>query len=215
MKNTKINPPMNLPAIFEKFKIRRHFDEKSQRWFFSIVDVVAALIEQEEFQKARKYWNKLKERLALEGSEVVTNCHQLKMIAEDGKMRETDTGDLEAIFRLIQSIPSPRAEPFKMWLAKVGSERIVEISDPEISLNRARQNWRDHMSEAELIFTALAELSTRQIAETLSTKGLEENKIPAKKGGKIVRDARIALEKKTGQKVVSENNFLKNGKKIK
>lgn len=102
-----------------------------------------------------------------------------------------------------------------MWLAKVGSERIAEIYDPEISLNCARQNWRDHMSEAELIFTALAELSTRQIAENLSTKGLEENKISAKKGGKIVRDARIALEKKTGQKVVSENNFLKNRKKIK
>jgi len=283
MKNTKINPSKNLPAIFEKFKIRRHFDEKSQRWFFSIVDVVAALTQQSEFQKARKYWNKLKERLVLEGSEVVTNCHRLKMIAEDGKMRETDAGDLEAIFRLIQSIPSPRAEPFKMWLAKVGSERIAEISDPEISLNRARQNWqkhgrsekwiqqrmmrqetrnkltdywkenavkegeefailtniihqewselsigdhkklkslksqnlRDHMSEAELIFTALAELSTRQIAETLSTKGLEENKIPAKKGGKIARDARIALEEKTGQKVISDNNFLKNRKKIK
>jgi hypothetical protein len=231
MKNTK-NNLQNLPAIFEKFKIRRHFDEKSQRWFFSIVDVVAALTRQEEFQKARKYWNKLKERLEKEGSEVVTNCHQLKMIAEDGKMRETDAGDLEVIFRLIQSIPSPNAEPFKMWLAKVGSERINELSDPEISLNRARQNWqkhgrsekwiqqrmmgqetrnkltdywkenavkegeefailtniihqewselsigdhkklkslksqnlRDHMSEAELIFTALAELSTRQIA---------------------------------------------------
>jgi hypothetical protein len=282
MKNTK-NNLQNLPAIFEKFKIRRHFDEKSQRWFFSIVDVVAALTRQEEFQKARKYWNKLKERLEKEGSEVVTNCHQLKMIAEDGKMRETDAGDLEVIFRLIQSIPSPNAEPFKMWLAKVGSERINELSDPEISLNRARQNWqkhgrsekwiqqrmmgqetrnkltdywkenavkegeefailtniihqewselsigdhkklkslksqnlRDHMSEAELIFTALAELSTRQIAETLSTKGLEENKIPAKKGGKIARDARIALEEKTGQKVVSDNNFLKNSKKLK
>ncbi len=282
MKNTK-NNLQSLPAIFEKFKIRRHFDEKSQRWFFSIVDVVAALTRQEEFQKARKYWNKLKERLEKEGSQLVTNCHQLKMQANDGKFYSTDAGDLEVIFRLIQSIPSPNAEPFKMWLAKVGSERIAELSDPEISLNRARQNWqkhgrsekwiqqrmmgqetrnkltdywkenavkegeefailtniihqewselnisqhkklkglksqnlRDHMSEAELIFTALAELSTRQIAETLSTKGFEENKIPAKKGGKIARDARIALEEKTGQKVVSDNNFLKNRKKIK
>ena len=282
MKNTK-NNLQSLPAIFEKFKIRRHFDEKSQRWFFSIVDVVAALTRQEEFQKARKYWNKLKERLEKEGSQLVTNFHQLKMQANDGKFYSTDAGDLEVIFRLIQSIPSPNAEPFKMWLAKVGSERIAELSDPEISLNRARQNWqkhgrsekwiqqrmmgqetrnkltdywkenavkegeefailtniihqewselnisqhkklkglksqnlRDHMSEAELIFTALAELSTRQIAETLSTKGFEENKIPAKKGGKIARDARIALEEKTGQKVVSDNNFLKNRKKIK
>ncbi len=111
MKNTS---KTSLPAIFEKFKIRRHFDEKSQKWFFSIVDVVAALTEQYEFQKARKYWNKLKERLELEGSELVTNCHQLKMIAEDGKLRLTDVGDLETIFRLIQSIPSKKAEPIKI-----------------------------------------------------------------------------------------------------
>jgi hypothetical protein len=97
-------------AIFEKFRIRRQFDEKSQKWFFSIVDVVAALTGQEDFQKARKYWNKLKERLKAEGGELVTNCHQFKMIAEDGKMRETDVGDLETIFRLIQSIPSPKAD---------------------------------------------------------------------------------------------------------
>ncbi len=89
------------PTILEKFKIRRHFDEKSQKWFFSVVDVVAVLTEQAEFQKARKYWNKLKERLGAEGSQVVTNCHQLKMIAEDGKMRETDVADTETIFRLI------------------------------------------------------------------------------------------------------------------
>ncbi len=129
-------------SIFEKFKIRRHFDEKSQKWFFSIVDVVAALTEQRDFQKARKYWNKIKERLKAEGSEPVTNCHRLKMVAEDGKMRETDIGDLETIFRLIQSIPSPKAEPIKMWLAKVGNERIQEISDPEQSMNRARENWQ-------------------------------------------------------------------------
>jgi DNA-damage-inducible protein D len=280
MKNTKTNPSTNLPIIFEKFKIRRHFDEKGQKWFFSIVDIVAALTQQEDFQKARKYWNKLKERLVAEGSQLVTNCHQLKMQANDGKFYSTDVGDLEVIFRLIQSIPSPKAEPIKMWLAKVGNERIQEISNPEISLNRARQNWqkhgrsekwiqqrmmgqetrnklmdywkenevkegdefailtniihqewselnisehkklkglksqnlRDHMSESELIFTALAELSTRQIAETVKAKGFEENKSPAKKGGKIARDARFALEEKTGKKVVSGSNFLENKK---
>ncbi len=268
--------------IFEKFKIRRHFDEKAQKWFFSVVDVVAALTEQEDFQKARKYWNKLKERLGAEGSQSVTNCHQLKMQANDGKFYNTDVADLETVFRLIQSVPSPKAEPIKMWLAKVGNERVQEISDPEQSLNRARQNWqkhgrsekwiqqrmtgqetrnkltdywqesgvqqgdefailtniihqewsaltvgahkslkglksqnlRDHMSEAELIFTALAELSTRQIAENLQSQGLEENKIPAKKGGQIAKNARKALEEKTGRKVVSGDNFLsKNSKK--
>jgi DNA-damage-inducible protein D len=130
--------------IFEKFKIRRHFDETKKKCFFSVVDIVAALTQQSDFQKARKYWNKLKERLTSEGSELVTNCHQLKMTAEDGKMRATDVADLETIFRLIQSIPSPKAEPIKMWLAKVGNERIQEITDPEQSLNRARQNWQKH-----------------------------------------------------------------------
>ncbi len=263
-------------TIFEKYNIRRHFDEKSQKWFFSVVDIVAALTEQTDFSLARNYWKVLKHRLAKEGSQVVTNCNRLKMIAEDRKMRETDVADLETVFRLIQSVPSPKAEPIKMWLAKVGNDRIQEISDPEQSLNRARENWqkhgrsekwiqqrmtgqetrnkltdywrengvkqgeefailtniihqewsdltigehkklkdlksqnlRDHMSEAELIFTALAELSTRQIAETVQAQGLEENKSPAKKGGKIARDARMALEEKTGQSVINKENFL-------
>jgi len=130
--------------IFEKFKIRKSFDEKSQKWFFSVIDVVAALTEQSDYKKAKSYWSTLKSRLDKEGSEVVTNCDQLKMVAEDGKMRLTDVADLESIFRLIQSIPSPKAEPIKMWLAKVGNERIQEISDPEQSLNRARENWQKH-----------------------------------------------------------------------
>ncbi len=263
-------------AIFEKFKIRKSFDEKNQKWFFSVIDIVAALTEQSDYKKAKSYWTTLKSRLKQEGSEVVTNCDQLKMVAEDGKMRLTDVADLESIFRLIQSIPSPKAEPIKMWLAKVGNERIQEISDPEQSLNRARENWqkhgrsqkwiqqrmmgqetrnkltdywqesgvkkgeefailtniihqewsglsvsehknlkglknhnlRDHMSEVELIFTALAEVSTRQIAENMQAKGLEENKSPAQKGGKIAKDARLALEEKTNKKVVSRENFL-------
>ncbi len=272
---------MKNTLIFSKeFRIRRQFEEKSQKWFFSVIDIVAVLTEQKDYALARNYWKVLKHRLIKEGSQVVTNCNQLKMQAADGKFYNTDVADLETIFRLIQSIPSPKAEPIKMWLAKVGNERIQEISDPEQSLNRARENWqkhgrsqkwiqqrmmgqetrnkltdywkesgvnegeefailtniihkewsdinisehkklkglksqnlRDHMSEAELIFTSLAELSTRQIADNSEAKGFEDNKSPAKKGGKIAKDARIALEEKTGKKVVSENNFLSKNK---
>ena len=106
-------------AIFEGKQIRRHWNDQSEKWFFSEVDVVQALTSQPDFQTARKYWNKLKERLKIEGSESVTNCHQLEMVAEDGKMRETDVADTEVLLRLIQSIPSSNAEPFKLWLANV------------------------------------------------------------------------------------------------
>jgi len=126
----------NKLAIFEGYKIRRHYDEKAETWYFSVIDIMAVLTEQANFQKARKYWNKLKERLKDEGSEVVTNCHRLKMIAEDGKMRETDAANPETILRLIQSVPSSKAEPFKRWLAKVGYERIKEIEDPELATKR-------------------------------------------------------------------------------
>lgn len=263
-------------TIFEDKNIRRIYEEKSEKWYFSVVDIVAILINQEDFQTARKYWNKLKERLDLEGSQLVTKCHQLKLTATDGKLRLTDVMDVESLLRLTQSVPSPKAEPIKLWLAKVGYERMQETVDPELSVNRARKNWkragmdekwiqqrmfgqetrnkltdywsnnqvkegkeyailtniiheewsdlsvkehkeakglksqnlRDNMSEAELIFTALAELSTRQIAETLESKGLDENKIPAKEGGKISKQARLALEKKTGKKVVTKSNHL-------
>lgn len=131
-------------TFFEAFKVRRHFDEKLQKWFFSVIDIVAVLTEQLDYTRSRKYWNKLKERLRAEGSEVVTNCHQLKMPAQDGKMRETDIADLQTTFRLVQSIPSKKAEPIKLWLAKVGNERIEEIANPEQSLNRARENWQQH-----------------------------------------------------------------------
>jgi hypothetical protein len=262
--------------IFEEKKVRSVWSDEKQKWFFSVIDIVAILTNQDDYSASRNYWKVLKHRLNQEGSELVTNCNQLKMIASDGKMRETDVADTETIFRLIQSIPSPKAEPIKMWLAKVGNDRINELADPEQSLNRARQNWqklgrsekwiaqrmtgqetrnkltdywknadvnegdefailtniihqewaglnisqhkklknlksqnlRDHMNEAELIFTSLAELSTRQIAETLRAKGFEENKIPAKKGGKIAGDARLALEQKTGKKIIDGSNFL-------
>ena len=111
-------------TIFEDFNIRRVFDEEKQAWLFSVVDIVAVLTDQKDFQKARKYWNKLKERLQKEGSQSVTNCHRLKLTASDGKQYLTDVADVETVFRLIQSVPSPKAEPIKQWLAKVGHERI-------------------------------------------------------------------------------------------
>ena len=263
-------------TIFETFKIRRLYDEEKEVWYFSVIDIIAALVEQPDYQTARKYWNQLKKRLKNEGNESVTNCHQLKMLSADGKRYATDAADVETILRLVQSVPSKKAEPIKLWLAKVGYERLDEMNNPEKALNRSREYWkkygrsekwirqrmlsqetrnkltdywgehgvekkdefailtniihkewseltvkehkslkglktqnlRDHMSEAELIFTALAELSTRQIAETESTEGFEENKIPAKKGGKIAKDARKALEQKTGKSVITGENFL-------
>lgn len=271
-------------AIFEDYKIRRLYDEETETWFFSVVDIIQVLIQQPDFQKARKYWNKLKERLKKEGSETVTNCHRLKIVAQDGKMRLTDVANTETLLRLIQSIPSPKAEPIKLWLAKVGYERMQEIADPAKSLDRARENWqkhgrspkwiqqrmmgqetrnkltdywkdhditkdeefailtniihqewadvsvkdhkllkglktqnlRDHMTEAELIFTALAELSTRQIAESIQATGMPENKEAGKKGGGIAKKARLELEEKTGKRIVTGENFLptKTNKKL-
>ena len=273
--------PVTDLAVFEERKIRRVYDEKTETWYFSVVDIVAALTEQTDFQKARKYWNKLKERLKKEGSQSVTNCHRLKLTAEDGKKYLTDVADAETLLRLVQSVPSPKAEPIKLWLAKVGYERIKEMADPEIALNRSRalweqhgrspkwieqrmrgqetrnkltdywkgsgvkegeeyailtniihkewagvsvkqhkeikglatQNLRDHMSEAELIFTALAELSTRQISENMQAQGMKENAVAGKKGGGIAKKARVELEEATGQNVVTGENFLAGGGK--
>ena len=269
--------------LFEGNRIRHIYDEEKETYYFSVVDIIAILIEK-DYQSARKYWNKLAQRLRDEGSEqTVTNCHQLKLQADDGKMRKSDVADIKTIFRIIQSVPSKKAEPIKQWLAKVGQERVQEMADPSTAIDRARetykklgrsdkwiqqrmtgqetrnkltdywsehdikegeeyailtniihqewsglsvkehknlkglksQNLRDHMSEAELIFTALAELSTRQIAESENATGMEENKISAKKGGKIAREAREKLELQTGQKVVTDDNFLPASKKPK
>jgi DNA-damage-inducible protein D len=268
--------------LFKDKQIRTHWDTEQEKWYFSIVDVIAILSESENPQT---YWRVLKKRLLDEGNETVTNCNALKMLAADGKMRLTDVADTEQLLRLIQSIPSPKAEPFKQWLAKVGYERIREMNDPEISLDRARDNWkkygrsekwiqlrmsgqqtrnkltdywkdagikensdfafltniihkewtdlsvkehkqlkglknqnlRDHMNEAELIFTALAELSTRQIAEAEKAKTVPENAVAGKKGGKIAKNARKELEAKTGKSIVTGENFLppaKNKKKL-
>lgn len=131
-------------AIFEEYNIRRLYDEKSETWFFSVIDIIQALTQQVDYQTARKYWNKLKERLKKEGNESVTNCHQLKLEASDGKKYLTDVANAESLLRLIQSIPSPRAEPIKLWLAKVGYERMQEMADPARSLDRARETWQKH-----------------------------------------------------------------------
>ena len=265
-----------IPAIFEEREIRRVYDEKTQTWFFSVVDIIQVLTQQPNYKTAQNYWKVLKHRLNKEGSQLVTNCNQLKLPAADGKNYLTDVANVETLLRLVQSVPSPKAEPIKLWLAKVGHERMQEMSDPARALERARATWqkygrsekwiqqrmtgqetrnkltdfwathdikqgeeyailtnlihqewsgvsvtahmdmkglrtqnlRDHMSEAELIFTALAELSTRQIAEVTDATGMTENKSAAKTGGKIAKRARLELESKTGKKVVTGENFL-------
>jgi DNA-damage-inducible protein D len=265
--------------LFESKRVRTHWSEEEEKWFFSVVDVIEILTES---PRPRKYWNALKKKMLSEGfDELSQKLGQLKMEASDGKKYLTDVADTQLLLRIIQSVPSPKAEPFKQWLAKVGYERMSEMANPEESLERARENWqklgrsekwiqqrmtgqetrnkltdywkrsgveksdefalltniihqewsgltvkehkqkknlknqnlRDHMSEAELIFTALAELSTRQIAETEEAKGIQENALAGKKGGKIAKDARLALEQKTGKKVVTGENFLPPSKK--
>jgi len=131
-------------ALFEEHRIRRTFDEDAETWWFSVIDIVQVLIQQADYQTARKYWNKLKQRLAKEGSQLVTYCHRLKLPAADGKNYLTDVATAETLLRLVQSVPSPKAEPIKLWLAKVGYERMQEMADPARSLNRARETWQKH-----------------------------------------------------------------------
>ncbi|MDX2174000.1 MAG: Bro-N domain-containing protein [Bacteroidota bacterium] len=264
---------MSNVKLFEDKKVRSQWNEVEEKWYFSIIDIVEILTGS---SIPKRYWSDLKIKLLKEGSQVYEKIVRLKMEASDGKLRETDAADTENLLRIIQSIPSPKAEPFKQWLAKVGYERMQEITDPEQSIERARENWqklgrsekwiqqrmtgqetrnkltdywkengveksdefalltniihqewtgltvkshknlkglktqnlRDHMSEAELIFTALAELSTRQIAETDEAKGIVQNAKAGKKGGKIAKDARLKLEAQTGKKVITGENFL-------
>jgi hypothetical protein len=127
--------------LFEHKKVRTLWDEEQEKWYFSIVDVIAVLTDQPSHQGARNYWKVLKNRLLKEGNETVTNCNQLKLQAEDGKMRLTDVADTEQLFRLIQSVPSPKAEPFKLWMAEVASDRLDEMQDPELSIDRALENY--------------------------------------------------------------------------
>ena len=259
-------------TVFENSEIRRHYDVENEVWFFSLVDIVGVLTDS---VNPTDYLKKMRKRDTELNTYIGTNCPQIAMLS-NGKKRNTLAGNVEQIFRLVQSIPSPKAEPFKQWLAKVGYERLQEIQDPSLSMDRARENWknkgrsekwiqqrmmgqetrnkltdywkesgvtekdefalltniihqewtgltvkkhkeikglksqnlRDHMSEAELLFTALAELSTRQIAETTEAKGLKENAKASKKGGAIAKNARKELESKTGKSVVTGDNFL-------
>ncbi len=261
----------NKLVVFKGRQIRRTL--YNDEWWFSVIDVCGALTDSKD---PVAYWRKLKQRLKAEGSEVVTNCHGLKLTASDGKKRRTDCADTEGIFRIIQSIPSPRAELFKRWLAKVGYERVKEIENPELATKRIRaiyrakgysdgwiekrmrgiavcpeltdewkkrgvkkepeyailtaeiskaafgvtpseykglkglkrENLRDHMTDLELIFSMLGEAATTEIARKRDTQGFVENKTASRKGGMIAGDARERLEKETGSKVVSKDNYL-------
>ena len=131
-----------LVKIFEERKVRSVWDEEQEKWYFSVVDVVGILVESKDYQTARKYWNKLKQRLKEEGFQPVTHCHQLKLKAEDGKLRLTDVADTEQMFRIIQSVPSPKAEPFKQWMARVAAERLDQMQDPELGIQQAMADYK-------------------------------------------------------------------------
>jgi len=161
--------------LFENAKVRTQWDAEKETWYFSIVDVVAVLTEQNDHLTARKYWNKLSQRLREEGSEVVTKCHQLKLIAEDGKLRETDVADTESLLRIIQSIPSKKAEPFKQWLAMVGNERINETYDPELTINRAMKTYLQKGYSKEWINQRLKTIEIRkELTDEWNRVGIEK-----------------------------------------
>ena len=140
-------------ALFDEQSIRREWDAEEEKWWFSVIDVVGALTDQPNTRGATLYWGKLKQRLKEEGDELLTNCQQLKMLANDGKMRLTDVADQTQLLRIIQSIPSKKAEPFKRWLAEVGSERLDQMADPERSIHQA---LRDNLTNDELFMNMLA-----------------------------------------------------------
>nr|WP_315103929.1 Bro-N domain-containing protein [uncultured Catonella sp.] len=150
---------MNEIKLYENKKIRSTWDDEKEEWYFSVVDVVGVLTDSEE---PAAYWRKLKQRLKEEGSQTVTNCHGLKMKAKDGKMRTTDVADMQGIFRIIQSIPSPKAEPFKMWLAEVGKERIDETLDPEQTIDRALETYLKKGYSKEWINQRLQSIQVRK-----------------------------------------------------
>lgn len=260
---------------FEGFHIRRAWDDETERWWFAVVDVIGALIES---KKPRDYWYRMKRRVKeSEGVELSTICRQFRMKSPNGRSYQTECADTEGMLRIIQSIPSPKAEPFKRWLAKVGYERIQEIENPELAAQRAKalykakgysdewiearmrsidirkeltdewqqrgvkegkeyafltaeisrgtfginpkehkdlktlrkkDNLRDHMTNAELVFTMLGELSTTEVARHEDAQGYDENKRAARKGGRIAGNARRELEAETGRPVISPRNYL-------
>ena len=257
--------------LFEEKKIRSVWDDKEEKWYFSIVDVCAVLTESKD---PAAYWRKLKQRLKQEGNETVTNCHGLKLRAADGKLRLTDVADTEQLFRLIQSIPSPKAEPFKLWMAQVVKERLDQMQDPELSIQQAmmdykrlgysdnwinqrlksieirkdltdewkrhglqegvqfatltdiiyktwagkiakeykqfkglkKENLRDNMTNTELVLNMLAELSTKRISEVRNPESFEEHMNVAHQGGSVARNARMELEARIGEDVVTPLN---------
>ena len=261
----------NKIQLFENQPIRTAWNEELEEWYFSIIDVVAVLTESKD---ANAYWRKLKQRLIKEGNETVTNCHALKMKAADGKRRLTDVASTEQLLRIIQSIPSKKAEPFKLWLAQVGRDRIEEIIDPELTIDRAletyakkgypadwinqrlqtirarkeltdewqshgvqkgkeyailtdevtkawsgmstrqyknykglkKENLRDNMSTLELALNMLAEATTTELTKVQNPYGLEANRNVAKTGGQIAGEARMRIEKETGNPVITNQN---------
>ena len=261
----------NKIQLFENQPIRTAWNEELEEWYFSIIDVVAVLTESKD---ANAYWRKLKQRLLKDGNATVTNCHALKMTAADGKRRLTDVANTEQLLRIIQSIPSKKAEPFKLWLAQVGRDRIEEIIDPELTIDRAletyakkgypadwinqrlqtirarkeltdewqshgvqkgkeyailtdevtkawsgmstrqyknykglkKENLRDNMSTLELALNMLAEATTTELTKVQNPYGLEANRNVAKTGGQIAGEARMRIEKETGNPVITNQN---------
>lgn len=261
----------NKLQLFEQRQVRSAWDDLQEKWYVSVIDVIHILTES---ANPRRYWSDLKIKLQKEGSEVYDSIVHLKMPAPDGKMRLTDVADIEQLFRLIQSIPSPKAEPFKLWLAQLGRERLDQMQDPELSIEQAmtdyrrqgytenwinqriksieirkdltdewrrhgldegvhfatltdiiyktwsghtareykqfkglkKENLRDHMTNRELVLNMLAELSTRDISVATDPETLQDHAEVARQGGQVARNARLELERKTGQKVVTSLN---------
>jgi len=262
--------------LFEDKRIRTAWDEENEEWLLSIVDVIGLLTDQPTQRGSTLYWGKLKQRLKEEGSELLTKCQQLKMKAADGKRYNTDVANTEQLLRIIQSVPSPKAEPFKMWLAAVGRERIDETIDPELTIDRAletylkkgysrewinqrlqaiqvrkeltdewsdrgvkqgseyailtdeiskawagmttrqyktfkglkKENLRDNMSTLELVLNMLAEATTTAISKKRLPETFEDNEVVARAGGEAAGEARVAVEKRTGEPVITSKNAL-------
>ena len=264
----------NEVKLFEDNKIRSVWDNEKEEWYFSVVDVIGALTDS---PNPRDYWYRVKKRMSEEEkSQLSTFCRQLKFKAADGKKYSTDAADMQGIFRIIQSIPSPKAEPFKMWLAEVGKERVDEIIDPELTIDRAletylkkgytrewinqrlqaiqvrkeltdtwqdhgvkegreyailtneiskawsgmtvrqykdfknlkKENLRDNMSTLELVLNMLAEATVTELTNSTNSKGLEENKKTARRGGNIAGNTRKEIEKETGKPVINSKNAI-------
>ena len=163
--------------LFENQPIRAAWDSEQEEWYFSIVDVVRVLVDSPDYNTGRKYWNKLKQRLKEEGSQLVTNCHQLKMTAADGKKRLTDVADTQQLLRIVQSIPSPKAEPFKLWLAQVGRERIEETIDPEQAIDRALETYQRKGYSPDWIHQRILAIRVRnELTAEWQARGVEQGR---------------------------------------